>query len=734
MLCQMCILCANSSIDPLDQYNVVWDTPSQDSSGSMPIGNGDIGLNVWVEENDDLLFYISKTDAWNENCHLLKLARIRIKLSPNPFKTGYVFKQTLRLRQGEIEVTAGKGEDMISIRIWVDANQPVIRVEAKGKKEFDIQASLEVWRTDQAIDDERALSGSPEPVISTPDKILPAKDNRIIWYHRNESSCYPITLKNQHLEKLLAKYPDPLMSLTFGGCLKGEGLTAIDDQTIKSHGPAKNFRISIYPLTSQTDTIEKWLDQLDANISKIDKKDFELTRTEHREWWDAFWNRSWIYVKGIDGSDDLTQVTRGYILQRWITASGGRGAYPIKFNGSIFTVDGYEGETKTDPDYRRWGGNYWFQNTRLAYWQMLASGDFDLMKPFFKMYLDALPFALDRTMIYYNHNGAFFPETMHFWGVYSNTDFGWGNKENETQNTYIKYYWSGGIELTTMMIEYYLYTQDIKFANTILMPFADSIITFFAQHWKYDANGKIRFEPSESLETWHEAVNPLPEIAGLKYVIDHLLEFPTNLVTEKQKGTWKKILESLPPIPMKEEDGKRFLLPAEKFDRKSNSENPELYAVFPYRIYGLGKPDLEIGLETYTRRIHKNTGGWQQDAIQSACLGLKEEASSAVFRNFTTKHDGSRFPAFWGPNFDWIPDQDHGSVAMKALQNMLVQDNGKEILLFPAWKKAWDVEFKLCTRYNTTIEGSYCNGTLESLKVTPQEREKDVVLKFDVKD
>ena len=33
-------------------------------------------------------------------------------------------------------------------------------------------------------------------------------------------------------------------------------------------------------------------------------------------------------------------VTRGYTLQRWINAYGGRGGCPIKFNGSIFTVNG----------------------------------------------------------------------------------------------------------------------------------------------------------------------------------------------------------------------------------------------------------------------------------------------------------------------------------------------------------------------------------------------------------
>ncbi len=33
-----------------EQSNVIWDSPSKNSSGSMPLGNGETGLNVWVEE------------------------------------------------------------------------------------------------------------------------------------------------------------------------------------------------------------------------------------------------------------------------------------------------------------------------------------------------------------------------------------------------------------------------------------------------------------------------------------------------------------------------------------------------------------------------------------------------------------------------------------------------------------------------------------------------------------
>jgi hypothetical protein len=115
-----------SADDPLEPLNVVWTTPSKDHNGSMPIGNGDVGLNVLMEPNGDLLFYISKTDAWSENCRLLKLGRVRLRVVPNPLSDGAPFRQALRLRQGEIEIVAGKDDAPITLRVWVDANRPVI--------------------------------------------------------------------------------------------------------------------------------------------------------------------------------------------------------------------------------------------------------------------------------------------------------------------------------------------------------------------------------------------------------------------------------------------------------------------------------------------------------------------------------------------------------------------------------------------------------------------------------
>jgi hypothetical protein len=66
------------NIRELRKYNVVWDRPGSNSKGSMPIGNGDIGLNVWAEaDTGSVCFYISKTDSWDENGRLLKLSAER---------------------------------------------------------------------------------------------------------------------------------------------------------------------------------------------------------------------------------------------------------------------------------------------------------------------------------------------------------------------------------------------------------------------------------------------------------------------------------------------------------------------------------------------------------------------------------------------------------------------------------------------------------------------------------
>ncbi len=185
-------------------------------------------------------------------------------------------------------------------------------------------------------------------------------------------------------------------------------------------------------------------------------------------------------------------------------------------------------------------------------------------------------------------------------------------------------------------------------------------------------------------------------------------------------------MNELPEIPAETVDGEKILAPAESYSGSQNFENPELYAVFPYRIYGVGKPELGMACRTFEHRIHKNKNCWAQDGTQAAFLGLTEFAADDVISRVADKHAASRFPAFWGPNSDWIPDQDHGGNMLMTLQAMLMHVEGDEILLFPSWPKEWDVKFKLHAPHDTIIEGSLRGNKVISLNIEPAGREKDI--------
>ncbi|MCO6046942.1 DUF5703 domain-containing protein [Aeoliella sp. ICT_H6.2] len=701
--------------------NVVWSSPSSDSAGSMPLGNGDIGINAWVDPNGDLLMYVGKTDAWSENARLLKLGLIRVSglLSP-----GETFRQEFDLRNASIKINAGEGADATSLSLWVDANNPAVQIQAESQSDRTIEVRFEPWRTadrqltSAEIHSAYGLQGAnPNPVIVTADTVVGGQSNRIEWYHRNESSIWSQNLQTVDLDPNNTVGTDPLLHNTFGAAIRGANLTNIDNTTLRSSVPSTTHSITIHPLTSQTATANEWQQQLDTQIAQTESTELEARQMAHSQWWNEFNNRSYIRVSGSDAAETVSQ---GYALQRAMNAFSGRGGSPIKFNGSIFVVDTYNrtvaGSSGLDADYRRWGGPYWWQNTRLPYWSMAASGDVEQMMPLFDMYLEALPLAKESVQAYWGHDGVYFPETVYLWGTPTSANYGWPGERGSlpagtTLNNYIRYEWQGGIELSAMMLEAYNITRDDQFLQDKLLPIAESVVTFYDQHYGRDANGKLELSgDAQVLETWWEATNPLPEVAGLHFVLGKLLDLPLSETTQTQREQWTRLLGELPEIPTRTVGDTVIFSPGETFADKHNSENGELYGVFPYLISGVGKDNLQMGIDTYNNRYHTNNSGWSQDVIQAVLLGLTDQAKSQVIARYAASDPGSRFPGFYGPNFDWLPDQDHPSVANIALQKMILQVDGDEVELFPAWPSDWDVEFKLHGPAGQVFMGAYANG------------------------
>jgi len=236
--------------------------------------------------------------------------------------------------------------------------------------------------------------------------------------------------------------------------------------------------------------------------------------------------------------------------------------------------------------------------------------------------------------------------------------------------------------------------------------------------------------PGSAGETFKMAYNANSTIAALQTVTKSLLALPANYLNDDERAKLKAFSKRIPPITYREVNGHTLLSPAQSWERINNVENMQFYTVFPWGIYGLNKPGLDTALNTWkydTLAIKfRSAKGWKQDNIFAARLGLTQDAANLTVAKL--KDSGRRFPAFWGPGFDWTPDHNWGGTGMIGLQEMLMQTDGKKIYLFPAWPKTWDVHFKLHAPYQTTIEATLKNGKLTALKVWPEARKNDVVL------
>jgi len=719
---------------------LTWKTPGRDYSGSVPLGNGDIGLNAWVEENGDLAFFISKTDSWGDNGRLLKVGKVRIKLDPSPLYSTTAFAQTLKLGHGMLRIQYGTGDTATILHLWVDANHPVIHVEVDASGRIGAIASIELWRktryTLPSIEVSDVMKGRSEiPTVVEPDTVLTNQAGRIGWYHRNIKSVGPeMCAKIQGVQDF--KRSEPLLGRTFGAVVTTNNGKRLDDLHLRS--PASNsHRFNIYVLTKHPATPEKWLQAIDETIATTESITLDKRREAHKHWWRQFWERSWIHVtcpndeKTPKADSDAFVVSRAYALQRFINACAGRGRYPIKFNGSIFTVaypdkPGYA-------DYRRWGPGYWWQNTRLPYISMCSSGDFDLMQPLFRMYgKELIPLFRYRTRRYLGHEGLYIPECIYFWGDMFSETYGWTpfeERQDKLQaSRWHKWEWVSGPELVFMMLDYYEHTLDQAFLHETVLPTAHEILTFFDQHYKTDHVGKLLMHPSQACETWWDCTDPMPELAGLHAVTGRLLSLDKRLTTAGQRVFWTALKKKLPELPTRVVEGRKMLAPAKEFTNKRNCENPELYAVFPFRLVAVGRSRIELGIEALNHRWDKGNFGWRQDDIFMAYLGLARQAREHLTGRARNKHSGSRFTAFWGPNYDWVPDQDHGGILLKTLQAMLIQTDGRKIYLLPAWPKDWDADFRLHAPYKTVIEGGIRNGKLLAMEISPESRRKDVIV------
>lgn len=740
-----------------NSYNIIWTSQSQNTSGSMPCGGGDIGMNVWVEKGE-LFIYVARSGSFDENNALLKTGRVRINLSPNPF-AGNSFKQELHLQEGYVTAAGENNGIKATVRIWTEVLNPVIHININSNKPVSAEATYESWRyQDRVLKARENFANSwkwaaPKNNICKKDVIDFSKNGILFYHHNQEQTIFDATVAQQKLEAVKDQLYNPLRKLAFGGYFEGKNFlpagtydgnytdTDFRGWRLKSKSTTKNHSLVMYLHTAQVETINTWKQSLDSLRQKaIAGSKYAFTRAQ--QWWKEFWNRSFIQIDNDHPDTEAWEVGRNFQLFRYMLACNAKGHWPTKFNGGLLTVDPVYTDTanKLTPDYRNWGGGlHTMQNQRLVYFPTIKNGDWDVLQSQLEFYFRILKNAELRTKVYWNHGGACFTEQMENYGLPDYAEYGTDRPADYNPgveyNAWLEYTWDTVFEFCLMMLEEQRYTgKDISTS----IPFIESCLQFFDDHYQYlakergrralDENGKLILFPGSGAETFKMATNSTSTIAALQTILKRLLQLSSQYATPEKVKKWSALLQRIPSISYTSFDGHPTIAPAKSWERVNNVESTQLYPVYPWGIYGVGQPGLDTAINTWRYDTNvvkfKSHVGWKQDNIWAARLGLSDDAWK--YTSGKLKNSGRRFPAFWGPGFDWVPDHNWGGSGMIGLQEMLMQVDDKRIFLFPAWDKNRDVHFKLHAPYNTTVEAELKNGRLINLTVLPVERKNDV--------
>jgi hypothetical protein len=740
--------------------NVVWTTPSKDALESMPLsGRLGAGANVWVQDGSVWL-YLAHNGAYDEQGRLLKLGCVRI--TPKETRLGETgFRQELDLASGTISIQQGN----FKASLWFSGETLVFESESASKQSFDV--AFGTWRDTKHDSIRQDMMGAKGTY--NPDQIQ-ANSEGFVWFHRNADFADDVIgmARRQGIPETAVH--DVTTQRIFGGALEVEGgISKPMESPVRWqfwHGkawtgsaPARNIHVVVMRLGGAMNSDPKqWQSEAKSMLSAEAR---QKAKTNELQRWSEFWSRSHISINFEKGRDDPGfLIGRNYQLFRYMLACNREGELPLLFNGGIFTVDNIpgritgnnnnelpisEGEPIT-PDFRRWMFcHFMSQNQRWLGWPTLANGDKDLLSPTISFYRDRSATAAARAKTN-GAEGVVYPEPLDIWGLCCVAP----RPDGLCGAEHLTYHFSMMLEHAWMALQAH---DQLGISIEKDLPWIEGTVKFYDSFYRNETkkrtgselgtDGKLVIYPGNGLEYAGDATNAVEALSGLHRITAALLALPE--LSSMSRSNLLRIQSILPDLPTGMRDGRLSLLPAKTWTTEYNKWEPiEMYAAWPYRMVGVTKPEtMQLARDTWETipadraRLCKQDFSWMANVANMAALAWPDSAKKrAIYKMANTAAPQARFPAFFGPGHDWLPDHNWGGSGMTGIQEMLMAadpyGDGK-IYLLPAWPKEWDVDFKLYAPQQTVVEVTVCNGKIRSLKATPESRMKDVIVNPDFK-
>lgn len=426
-------------------------------------------------------------------------------------------------------------------------------------------------------------------------------------------------------------------------------------------------------------------------ISRLQAKGYDQVLAARQAYWHSFWPRSFVHFTSRNGEAEFMENL--WYLYMWDMASQSRNTLCPKFNGGDFLV--FE-------DMRHWGGGYWHQNTREIVWPLYSANHVDLTEPFFELYRRAMRFARENGKVGLGVDGFYIPEWIPVNGGGPLRE----RKDMSKGGGYTAFIYTIGLEVALQGWWRYEFTGDKQFLRDFVYPMLKGSLDFYLGYAKKGADGKYYLDPADAQESYWLVKDPAQDLAALRWAIPVALEASKQFgVDADMRPRWQDLLDNLAPFPV--DPDKHMLREADlKPDaERHNSENVANYAIYPFAIFGIGKPDWELAKNTFDNRPVAGMGnGWEPAAIAAARLGLADEAAKLMMGHMVSNLrtvSGTWYSPTTAVFAGNVPDStyyDAAGVSAQALDEMLLQSHDDIIRLAPAWPEKWQAQYRLLAR------------------------------------
>ncbi|MFJ2827821.1 glycosyl hydrolase family 95 catalytic domain-containing protein [Streptomyces sp. NPDC087263] len=614
----------------LAKHDIVYNKPNTNAAYGLPVGNGRTGGMAWSQNG--LTMQTSGVDLSEQSAYAAGL----VNLTTSPaMDTGYsTYQQRLSLYDGTL-VTRYDANRTVTVMGSPNSEVMGIHVDDSRSGVSSVSFNLSMW------DPATVTNIADVPDLNTWKTISTFADASVAGLSRGQA--------------------DPNgFGYTLAATVEGAAFTTqvVDSRTVRvTITPTSSYTIWFTAASRINAPNHDSVAQARSQLSSVKSTGYSTTLTNYKNWWHAFWAKSFVQYSGLSGDADYLENV--YYLSTYMIAAGGFGNYPSHFINGVF---------RATQDNSKWSNAYWYWNQRDVYLSFFASNHTDLIDRHNNLYNRNYAALKAYTQTRYGVDGLWVPETM-----------GWdGNARGTINSDYTKNVLSTGYEAAYSMYTRYRYTNDTNYLQNVAYPFMRETAKFYSAMLTRDAaTGLYHMANSNSHETYWNVQDAITDLAAVRSMFPLAIQVSQQLgVDAGLRATWQDVLDHLTPYVVSDGVYQPHQPP---ISQTRNNENVSAELIWPYDLTGIGYPDQQTAVNTWNQRPFPYGNVWSNDAVQAARLGLGDQAYQGM-KTMLQKYQN--YPNGMTNNTNGVFE--YLGVHLTALNESLLQSYNGKIRVFPA--------------------------------------------------